>query len=177
MIAIDYTAPERRLREALNDFLNTYFTGTPHTTPTGDRTFPDVDVLFNQAKLPDSTKPQIHLVWQAPRLRQQSCGIQTITVPGATTYTGTCDEASGPWDIQVFIRVKDTGVSNAADHLCAGLGSNFEELFRSSEVNSLALAGFGQIVILSGPTPLQSAGWQVRMLTLRGTVTYFIPRG
>lgn len=177
MIAIDYTQPERRLRELINEWLKGFFTGTAHTTPTGDRTFPAVDILFNQATLPDSPKPHLHIVWTAPKLPQQSYGIATITIPDATTYTGQCDEASGPWDMQIYVRVKDSGNGNREDHLCTNAADNLNELLRSSETATLAQHGFSKVTVLSGPTPLSVAGWKVRIFSVRGTVSYFLPRG
>ena len=178
MTPIDYTQPARRLREALNEFLKTWFDGAAHSTPTGNRTFPAVDILFNQAALPDSTKPQLHIVWSQPRLRQQSCGIRTISVTGsATTYTGQCDEVTGPWDLQIYVRVKDTGTGNASSHLCTNVADNLTELLQSSEVHELTNAGFTNLTILSGPVPLSAAGWQMCMFTVRGTIVYYVPRG
>lgn len=177
MTPIDYTQPERRLRELLNEWLKSFFTGAAHSTPTGARTFPEVDILFNQAALPDSTKPQIHLVWSAPTLVPRSVGTMTIAVPGATTYTGHANEITGTWDAQVFLRAKDTGDGNRAEHACANLSDNFSELLRSSEVATLAENGLTNLHIMSGPVPLQTAGWRVRFYTLRGTPVYYAPKG
>ena len=177
MTPIDYTQPERRLRELLNEWLKSYFSGVAHSTPTGNRTFPDVDILFNQAALPDSTKPQIHLVWSAPALVPRSIGTVTITVPDATTYTGPANEMTGPWDAQVFLRVKDNGDGNRAEHACVNLGDNFAELLRSSEVAELAKNGLKNLHIMSGPVPMQSSGLRVRFFTLRGTPVYSAPKG
>lgn len=177
MTPIDYTQPERRLRELLNEWLKGYFKGTPHSTPTGARTFPDADILFNQAALPDSTKPQIHLVWTAPKLVPRSVGTMTISVPGATTYTGHANEMTGPWDMQVFLRVKDNGDGNRAEHACANFSDNFSELLQSSEVAVLAQYGLTNLHMMSGPVPLQTSGWRVRFYTLRVTPVYYAPKG
>ena len=178
---IDYTQPERRLRELLNAWMKQYFTGTAHSTPTGNRTFPAVEILFNQAVLPDNDTPQMHFVWTQPRLRRDAAGIRTITITkdDATTetYTGVCEEVHGPLDMQVMLRIKESGSGNRSDHAVANLADNFQELVRSSERAWLSERGFSKLEILSGPTPLQSAGWRARLFSLRGEVVYLAPVG
>ena len=95
----------------------------------------------------------------------------------ATTYTGQCDEVTGPWDLQIYVRVKDTGTGNASSHLCTNVADNLTELLQSSEVHELTNAGFTNLTILSGPVPLSAAGWQMCMFTVRGTIVYYVPRG
>lgn len=69
--AISARAPERRLQTLLDEFYKLYFTGVPHFSPLGDVTFPLVDLLFNQAQLPDpEAKPQLHIVFTGWRTQE-----------------------------------------------------------------------------------------------------------
>lgn len=62
--AIHPPAPEKSATLLLSQWIQSYFTGQPHASATGDRTFPAVELLFNQAMLPkDSARPVLHAVF------------------------------------------------------------------------------------------------------------------
>lgn len=61
---ISSLAPERHVQELLYQWTQVYFTGQPHQSKLGDRTFPVVDVFFNQTQIPSPTnKPQLHFMF------------------------------------------------------------------------------------------------------------------
>lgn len=157
---------ERRAQELLNEFLKSYFNGLPHPSPLGDVTFPACKLFFNQASIQDPVEPQIHVVFTdfRPPVERWDAGRKLVTAPALISF---------------YFRTANQGGGNNAlkgEQLCRQIAANALELFQSELRYDLAQKGMRYLRVARGPTPLQSIGYQVRLMVVSAIFRYFVPR-
>jgi len=113
-------------------------------------------------------------------LEQVNIGGDWITVRSVTPineiWDGTKILVEAKATFSFYVRTANQGSGQRGEHLCRKVSENLLELFQSDAPVELARRGIKHPRIISGPTPLSGAGFQVRLIVIGCQLRYFIPR-
>jgi hypothetical protein len=170
---------ERRVQEALLEWLAGYFNATAFTTggEAGTRTFPACEVRFDEITptLPQE-KPILHTVLSDRRDGEP------------VRITGGMWETKGTWifttDIRTNKQMPSAGTAsglpdsanNSGDRTCRRVADQLAWLLRSSHTQSLSLKGIRRAKVTAGPKLIPSGAYHARLLTFSVEVITTSPR-
>lgn len=148
---------ERAAEELLNEFFKAHFTGEQ------PQDFPKVDILFNQAVLPEAQpNPQIHCVFLNPTTHER-----TLSATERIVQTDAM--------LAIYVRVANKGSNrNDADFICRRIADNVKTLFQSSARADLTRRGILKPRLRRGPTPGTATAHQMRLLVVECQFRYVI---
>jgi len=161
------------------------------------RTLAGTDIRW-QASGPDFVEQVFAGTWQTVRtfsgatalrwtrsgsdyLEQVNTGTWTTARTVATVssvWDGTRTLVTAPLRVSFWVRaVNSGGAGNRTDHLCRTVSANLHELLGREDVRTaLGKKGLRNFRVKSGPTPMQSTGYQTRLILATCALRYFQPR-
>ena len=98
--------------------------------------------------------------------------------PQSPDWDGARKQVTGAATVAFYVRVKSFGGGdNRADFLCREIADMLKELLQSADtITALAAKGIRHVETWAVPTPLQTTGFQVRLVTMKAQLKYFLPR-
>ena len=131
--------PERKSQELINEWLKSYFNGTPQLIAGETLNFPDLPVFFNQTELPVTLSGAIiHWLFTDLRSRErmESSTSKLVTVEFLST---------------VYVRTSATAIGNQAEFDVRRVADLLRSIVASPERQRLSQAGIHHIRCPRGP--------------------------